>query len=118
MRRLLYLALPLVLLALTGLVFVRVTNSGAYVARCICMEIHVGLARDQVRRTMADFPGLIDDAGPVDTWNIGDDYVLGVGYENDRVISWTFQAIREESLIDMILEWLGYPKAQRFQDSG
>jgi hypothetical protein len=46
MRRLLYLALILVLLAITGLAFVRVTSSSAYVARDRFMRIHEGMTRE------------------------------------------------------------------------
>jgi hypothetical protein len=76
MRRLLYLALILVLLAITGLAFVRVTESGAYVARVRAMQLRQGMPREDVHQIMADLPQVSSDS-----WQVSGGYGIMVCYE-------------------------------------
>jgi hypothetical protein len=117
MRRLLYLALALVLLALTGLVFVRVTNTGAYVARSRAMRIQAGMSREEVRQIMADFGKALkwsEDEDSSDSWLLPDGYCLGVSYcysvQRRLGVSEAHIWRREEpDSLDRVLEFLGYP---------
>ena len=120
MRRLLYLALALVLLALAGLVFVRVTRSPAVVARLRSAPIRWGLPRERVHELLADLP--LKKIRGYDSWEVGGGYRLVVGYAlkyyalNENVIEATATGVQircssPRTLLDEALEFIGYPEA-------
>jgi hypothetical protein len=129
MRRLLYLAVALVLLALTGLVFVRITAADAFVARQRVSQIRPGMTVREVRQLMSDVPAERAHLGfPTDGWEISDRYWLTVDYTMDNKGPLPLEGpdlekayVVESQLhcsnhgtLDRILEWLGYPKAIEF----
>jgi hypothetical protein len=136
MRRLLYIALTLVLIAALGLVFARVTTSGAYVARIhakrLDEEIHrtwhmegglqVGMARREVLRLMGQAPSSTSDFDShiSDEWWF-DSYQVSVGYDphgpngkdlmNARAFCVTLLRKSPETSFDRLLEYFGLPHA-------
>lgn len=122
MRRLLYLALVLVLLALIGLVFVRVTSSGAYVARSLAAHIHHGMTRAEVEQLLAGLPK--DDVPWKERWCeiwVFEEgrYRLTVYFDDSEPdlarepVSHAYVDKRGEAdFADRVLEFLGFAKAQ------
>jgi hypothetical protein len=136
MRRLLYFGAVIVVLAATGLVSVRVTTSGAYLARkhaqrldqeiqrASRMEagIMVGLPRREVLRLMEQAPSSTSDFDShiSDEWWF-DSYRLSVGYDphgpggkdlmNARAFCVDVMRRSPESTFDRLLEYLGLPHA-------
>jgi hypothetical protein len=136
MRRRLYIALVLVLLVRTGLAFLRVTASGAYVARMHAkrleaeiqrawhMEggIQYGLARREVLRMMEQAPAETADFDThiSDEWWF-ENYRLGIAYDphgvngrdlmNARAFPVDLTRKSAEARFDRLLEYLGMPHA-------
>jgi hypothetical protein len=83
MRRLLYLALALTLLALTGLVYVRIASTPAYLARTRLGKLQPGISREEVQRVMAERkPSLLSDPERwMDCWHIADGYFIIAEYD-------------------------------------
>jgi D-lyxose ketol-isomerase len=122
MRRMAYVAVVLVMLALLGLGLLRVTSSSAYVARVRLMQIKPGMSRAQVRRVMTDLAPShrhwIEDE-----WQIGQ-YTLSVRYvfhepENEGgkesdIVETSGLSSRSPhehgDRLDRFLEYLGMPK--------
>jgi hypothetical protein len=123
MRRLLYLAVALALLALTGLAFLRVTSSGAYVARSRLARIREGMSRELVLEMMQDVNSMEGfDRSPMnynwgDCWQTGGGYSLHVIYSTDDQkkrsvgLAWV-EGPTEETAMDRALDFLGYPRGQ------
>jgi hypothetical protein len=127
-RRLLYLAVALVLMALTGLAFVRVIGSSEFVARQKVKQIHVGMLRSDVDRVMVGIPYAVTIGGinpwhvhREDVWNIGGVYLLTVEYNwmlhsedepwDDMEVTYVkLQRLGERSKLDRFLECLGYAR--------
>jgi hypothetical protein len=119
MRRLLYLALAVVLLALTGLVFVRVTNSGAYVARSRLGRLQQGMAREDVLGVMDGLQtiGFNNESHRIEAWRCGEGYMLYVYYDkvysDDQRLQAAFlggPSPEDVRIVDRILDMLAYPR--------
>ena len=124
-HRLLQLGVIVVLVCLFGLSVVRVTSSGAFESRSRASRITVGMARAEVRHIMADLPEdtFIHKYSIGDIWIIGG-YQLNVLYEDlddaesepdirdQRVVRSMLVAPGDErTVLDRVLEFMGYPKA-------
>lgn len=124
MQRVLQFAVILALVSVLGLAFLRVTSSGAYVARSRASRITEGMARIDVRHIMADLSEdtFVHKYSIGDIWIIGG-YQLNVVYEDlgdaqaepdirvQRVKRKSLVAPGEKTLLDQTLEFMGYPKA-------
>jgi hypothetical protein len=124
MRRLLYLALALVLLALTGLAFVRVTNSPAYVVRSLAARIEVEMLRQDVHQIIGRDPSRTLEEqsfdhkavrflrADIDCWSFDDDYLLFVRHapESPKVVAVSVYKRSKATSLDAALEFLGLPK--------
>ena len=115
MRRLLYLALALVLLALIGLAFLRVKDSPAYAARAWASRVEPGMGREEVLQLFGEPSAsklFVAPAPPrIDFWEIDANHELWVYYESMggslRVRSAMAVVAPEESLLDKILDIVG-----------
>jgi hypothetical protein len=123
MRRLLYFALALVFLALTGLVFVRVTTSPAFASRSLKARIHKGMTQEEVHRLFGrepndtihelGWPGQVGNyrSAVIEHWRFSGDYVVSVVYAPgaETVDNATFHKLSQKTMFDRMLESLGYP---------
>jgi hypothetical protein len=107
MRRLLYLALALVLLALTGLVFVRVTNSGPYAAHTRRALILERMPREEVNELMTDLIGgsYAHRGAWVDYWSVGGSCWVVVEYDLDSCVK-NATICRPIDLVEDCMDWL------------
>jgi len=115
MRRLLYLAVVLVFLAITGLAMVRVVESEEFISRRRLMQVEIGMTRDQVRSQMSTPPIVDDPEYPLaDVWRIGDLHWLIVSYgtEQDVAVEKRLERLAfDEGVLGRLLEAAGFPKA-------
>jgi len=120
-RRLIYVALALILLTLSGLTWLRISRSHACIARAQFAQIHEGMSREQVLALMADAPGASCRLSEsYDVWLFGENYCISVEYDRvephggNHVVERRFDQVAQKSPLDRMLEAIGYPESVVF----